>query len=102
MEDEEECWLAASGGYGRRRHSVDGSGDCEFDFTRHRGRRIVSGMEERETPPEAKSRYRWPWLVLALLVLGVVLAILWMSVAVKRVQAERQATPLPAPAEPPR
>ena len=34
-------------------------------------------------------RYKWPWLVLAAVVLGVVLAIMWMSFAVKREKEER-------------
>jgi hypothetical protein len=34
-------------------------------------------------------RYKWPWLVLAAVVLGVVLAIVWMSFAVKREKEER-------------
>jgi len=33
--------------------------------------------------------YKWPWFVLAAVVLGVVLAIVWMSFAVKREKEER-------------
>jgi len=34
-------------------------------------------------------RYRWPWLVLAVLLLGVALGILWMSFEVRNVERER-------------
>jgi len=44
-------------------------------------------------------RYRWPWLVLAALLLGVALAILWMSFEVRNVERERNVnTPLPGSA----
>ncbi|MFZ0828624.1 MAG: hypothetical protein WAO02_14485 [Verrucomicrobiia bacterium] len=45
-------------------------------------------------------RYRWPWFVLAAFLLGVVLAIAWMSFAVHRERQERDLySPLPgAPA----
>ncbi len=35
-----------------------------------------------EEPNKISPRYRWPWIVLAALLLGVALAILWMSYAV--------------------
>jgi len=41
-------------------------------------------------------RYQWPWFVLAAFLLGVALAILWMSFAVKKVEQERNVNaPLP-------
>jgi F0F1-type ATP synthase assembly protein I len=50
---------------------------------------------ENEPPPQP--RYRWPWFVLAFVLLGFVLAVVWMSVAVKREKAERDfSAPLPA------
>jgi hypothetical protein len=39
-----------------------------------------------ENPPR---RYRWPWFVLAAFVAFVLLAILWMSFAVRSVERER-------------
>ena len=46
---------------------------------------------------EAPRRYRWPWFVLAMVVLGVVLAIAWMSYAVHREIQERNLNaPLPS------
>jgi hypothetical protein len=48
-----------------------------------------------EKPPP--HRYRWPWLVLAAFLLGVALAILWMSFEVRKVGQERNVNaPLPA------
>jgi len=43
-------------------------------------------MEETEEKPR---RYRWPWIVLAAFVVFVLLAILWMSFAVRTVKQER-------------
>jgi hypothetical protein len=47
---------------------------------------------QNERPP----RYLWPWLVLAAFLLGVALAIVWMSYAVHREKQERDLNaPLP-------
>ena len=43
-------------------------------------------VEPKENP---LPRYRWPWLVLAAFLLGVALAIAWMSFAVLRERQER-------------
>lgn len=43
-------------------------------------------MEEADEKPR---RYRWPWVVLAAFVVFVLLAILWMSFAVRTVERER-------------
>ena len=40
-------------------------------------------------PDEMPRRYRWPWFVLAAVVLAVVLAVIWMSYAVKRERQQR-------------
>ncbi|HUA37247.1 MAG TPA: hypothetical protein VMA35_02470 [Candidatus Sulfopaludibacter sp.] len=51
--------------------------------------------------PNGRPRcYRWPWLVLALFLLGVALAILWMMVDVRTIERERNlgAPPLTSPA----
>ena len=49
--------------------------------------------ESKENP----RRYRWPWFVLAAVVLFLALAVLWVSFAVKRERQERDFnTPVPA------
>jgi protein-S-isoprenylcysteine O-methyltransferase Ste14 len=45
----------------------------------------------------AKPHYRWPWFVLAMVLLGIVLAVIWMTYAVRREKEERDfSAPLPA------
>ena len=47
-----------------------------------------------EYPP--KRNYQWPWIVGAVVVLGIALAIVWMSFAVRKVERERSVNaPLP-------
>ncbi len=53
-------------------------------------------MEDKNidsTPP----RYRWPWFVLAAVVLGVVLAVVWMTVEVRRIRRQQAVNPWSAP-----
>jgi hypothetical protein len=50
--------------------------------------KIKIGIKMNESNQNPR-RYKWPWLVLAAVVLGVVLAIMWMSFAVKREKEER-------------
>ena len=51
-------------------------------------------MDEPENRPR---RYKWPWFVLAAVLLFVALAIFWMSFEVRKVEQERDVTaPLPA------
>lgn len=58
-------------------------------------------MGRVEEPKENPPRYRWPWLVLAAFLLGVVLAIVWMSFAVHRERQERDVNaPLPVASPP--
>jgi len=45
--------------------------------------------EQNENP----RRYKWPWFVLAMVVLGIVLAIVWMFFAVRKVERERNFNP---------
>ncbi|HUC84156.1 MAG TPA: hypothetical protein VL970_03110 [Candidatus Acidoferrales bacterium] len=50
-------------------------------------------MEEANQNPR---RYRWPWVVAAAVVLGIVLAIIWVSIAARNVERERDLNaPLP-------
>ena len=48
-------------------------------------------------PDENPRRYKWPWFVLAAVVLGLALAVLWVSIAVREVERERSTSP-PIPA----
>lgn len=51
------------------------------------------------TPNGNPRRYKWPWFVAAAVALGIVLAVVWMSFAVKKVEQERDVNaPLPASA----
>jgi len=53
---------------------------------------IIRMNGQNENPP----RYHWPWFVLAAFLLGVALAIVWMSFAVHREKQERDLNaPLP-------
>ncbi len=47
-------------------------------------------------PNEKPRRYRWPWVVAAFVLVGIVLAVVWVSFAVKKVERERDLNaPLP-------
>ncbi|HEX9047326.1 MAG TPA: hypothetical protein VF988_09895 [Verrucomicrobiae bacterium] len=51
-------------------------------------------MDESNKTPR---RYRWPWFAAAAVLLGIVLAVVWMLFAVKKVERERDLnSPLPA------
>jgi putative heme-binding domain-containing protein len=56
-------------------------------------------MDEKNQP-EPPQRYVWPWFVLGLLVLGIVLAVFWMSVLVHRVRQQRQDNSWLTPVQP--
>ena len=45
-----------------------------------------------------KPKYRWPLVALAFVILGIVLAILFVALAAKKVELQRDFTPLPATA----
>ncbi len=48
-------------------------------------------------PNEKPRRYKWPWFVLAAFLLGLALAVLWLSFDVRKVEQERNLNaPLPA------
>jgi hypothetical protein len=54
---------------------------------------------EKQNDRAPKLNYRWPWFVGAAVVLAVVLAVVWLSFAVKKVERERDfSTPLPSSA----
>jgi hypothetical protein len=63
----------------------------------HRPPLQLSDMSE---PNENPRHYLWPWFVLAAVVLGVALAIVWMSFAIHREKQERDFNaPIPAGAK---
>jgi hypothetical protein len=48
---------------------------------------------------EKPSRYKWPWVAAAAVVLGIVLAVVWMSIAAKKIEREHDwNAPLPGSA----
>jgi hypothetical protein len=54
--------------------------------------------EHDEIPP--KRNYKWPWFVAAAVVLGIILAVVWMGYAVHREKQERNfSAPIPAGAK---
>jgi hypothetical protein len=51
---------------------------------------------EKQNGNAPKQNYRWPWFAGAAVVLGIALAIVWVSLAVKKVERERDVNaPLP-------
>jgi hypothetical protein len=48
-------------------------------------------------PPESQRRYKWPWFVLAAVLLAIALAVLWMSQEIARTRHIRDLNE-PAPA----
>jgi hypothetical protein len=54
---------------------------------------IPEPMNESKENPR---HYRWPWVAAAAVVLGIVLAVVWVGFAVKKVERERELNaPLP-------
>src|SRR6185369_13234513 len=49
-------------------------------------------MNPEHAQAPSQRRYRWPWLILAALILGIVLMVLWVLGAVRRVQQIKQST----------
>jgi hypothetical protein len=56
-------------------------------------------MDAEREIPSSRPRYRWPWFVLAGLILGILLAVLWMSVAVRQTRELRESNPMPTGSE---
>jgi bacteriorhodopsin len=50
--------------------------------------RIAIGIKMNESN-ENQRRYKWPWFVLAAVLVGIVLAVVWVGFAVKKVERER-------------
>jgi hypothetical protein len=49
---------------------------------------LLSGLEMNE-PNGNPRRYKWPWVVAAMVVLGIVLAVVWVTIAAKKIERER-------------
>jgi hypothetical protein len=49
-----------------------------------------------EQNAKPRPRYRWPWFLLAGVLLGVVLAVIWLAAEVRRVKEQRQYDFVPA------
>jgi len=65
------------------------------------GRVFTLQFQRMNEPNENPRRYKWPWFVLAMFLLGVVLAIVWMVFAVRKVEQERNFN-APVPSRPTR
>ena len=69
---------------------------------RRPGPRLTSMLQRRMTgpldklPPLQKPKYLWPWFVLAAIVLGILLAILWLSREVERTRRLRDSNAPPS------
>ncbi|HTV62571.1 MAG TPA: hypothetical protein VMH30_08395 [Verrucomicrobiae bacterium] len=53
-------------------------------------------MSNEPDEKQPKPSYKWPWFVLAAVLLGIVLAVVWMLVAVQKEKSERFNAPVPA------
>jgi hypothetical protein len=67
-------------------------------FTRVAGFTMSGAMNEpNPQPEEPPRRYTWPWFFWGAVVLFVLLAVIWMTVEVKKLERERDYNaPLPA------
>lgn len=45
-----------------------------------------------------RQNYKWPWFVLAAVVLAIVLAVVFVAIAAKKVEQQRDFAPMPASA----
>jgi hypothetical protein len=55
--------------------------------------RPMGTEQPASSKPELRPTYRWPWFVLAAVILAVVLAVLWMSHEIERTRRIRDANP---------
>jgi len=56
---------------------------------------LVASLPPMERRPldqknSTKPRYRWPWFLLAAVLLGILLAVLWMSKEIKRIKTYKE------------
>ena len=57
-------------------------------------------MNNGEKPATARRRYRWPWFLLAAVVLAFLLVLLWLLPVIRSIREQRQINPPSTPAEP--
>jgi hypothetical protein len=70
---------------------------AETNGSGHRPPLHLSGMSDSNENPRG---YKWPWFLLAMVLIGIISAILWMSFAVHREKQERDFNaPIPAGAK---
>jgi hypothetical protein len=55
----------------------------------------MTTANDQPPPSGPRPRYKWPWFVLAAVVLAIVLAVLWMSKEVERLRQIRDANSPP-------
>ena len=49
-----------------------------------------------DNPSDPPRHYKWPWIAAAVVLLGIVLAVIWITVAARKIERERDwSTPLP-------
>jgi len=51
------------------------------------------GMTEPEQFRNRQPRYKWPWFVLAAVLLGILLSVLWVTAAARRTRELRETDP---------
>jgi hypothetical protein len=51
----------------------------------------MTNDSDNPSPVPARRRYRWPWFVLAAFLLGIFLAVVWMSFEIARTRRIRDA-----------
>ena len=79
-----------------RRRTQPGAASWDNSRSGQIGITLLLNMNE---PNENPRRYRWPWVAAAAVVLGIVLAIIWVGLAAKKVERERDLNaPLPGSA----
>jgi hypothetical protein len=59
-----------------------------------------SGMWQNQRVAERdknlpRQKYRWPWFAAAAVLLAIVLAVMWVAIAAKKIERQRDFTPLP-------
>jgi hypothetical protein len=57
-------------------------------------------MDEEGRTTARGRRYRWPWFLLAAVVLAFLLALLWLQPVIRTIREQRQINPPSTPAEP--
>lgn len=64
------------------------------------GNRAYAGkMLEPENNNPPRPKYKWPWFVLGFVVLGFVLAVIWVALAARKIEQQRDLNaPLPSTA----